>query len=627
MTKMILGSSSGGNPLNVLPTSISKMESLKHLEVAGCELTQIQPGTFGCSLEFLNLERNQIVQFDANVFTSECSNLKTLILSSNCIVELCESLPLSVPNLKALHIDNNSIHKLPNTIVIWKEMQELTLGSYVGGNPIVTLPSSIQKLKSLVCLKAINCQIECLKPDTFCPSLERLDLNRNKIAHIEPNSFNSALKFIDLSFNEIKHLGPNTFTSSLKFLVLNDNQLKCIESSVFDSLPSMLKALNLSNNAIKEIPEDLPMSLPSLKYLDIDQNNIKALPKTLGTWKKMKELILGSEDGGNPIGTIPTTIREMESLRDLNLRSCEISHLEPNTFGPSIETLDLSYNRLQELKADPFAECHNLKFMCFRENSIDYISEGFIKRIEELSKLQLDFIGLCNNKICAFPLELLSVSTVEFSIEGNPSVRPEDGWETETSEHRYQETAEGILHRSIPNTETYSKLFELSEDKTLQKLNVYTSGDDPVDTYLRIIYLAKEDPQQKTPLTLKNFGRRVTSLSEIAFKVLPIEKIQPDFPLHLQETMRQKKKCFVCKKGFFNEWLVFIHWESYASNLVLSKARVCSYECHSKCLQFLERYPFELENYVENSDDSSTEYEEVDSDMVDSEFEYEDELW
>eukprot|EP00043_Microstomoeca_roanoka_P028114 m.16916 g.16916 ORF g.16916 m.16916 type:complete len:311 (-) comp8178_c0_seq1:218-1150(-) len=78
---------------------------------------------------------------------------------------------------------------------------------------------------------------------------------------------------------------------------------------------SQLRGLYLSSNAIDRLPDDLFLALPQLIYLDLRNNRITQLPKTISHAKNLKTLLLGN----NRITSLPAELGDLQALTGLNL--------------------------------------------------------------------------------------------------------------------------------------------------------------------------------------------------------------------------------------------------------------------------------------------------------------------
>ena len=120
----------------------------------------------------------------------------------------------------------------------------------------------------------------------FPPALQRLYLNNNKITHVPLNTIEGlgGLIALDLSFNSIKTIEEGCF--STKFL-------------------ANVKYLYLDYNKLKQIPKSI-CNLTGLVDLWIGYNQLNFLPITLSSMENI-ELI---DFDGNPLGSMPPFLKE-----------------------------------------------------------------------------------------------------------------------------------------------------------------------------------------------------------------------------------------------------------------------------------------------------------------------------
>ncbi|XP_018534849.1 LOW QUALITY PROTEIN: leucine-rich repeat-containing protein 27 [Lates calcarifer] len=119
---------------------------------------------------------------------------------------------------------------------------------------------------------------------------------------------------------------------------LSRTQLKHVSQSILKN--STLKYLYLEGNQISSIPDSLFISLPSLQWLDLRNNQIVSLPAEIGSHRSLKALLLE----GNPISELPPELGNVITLKGLNLRNCPITFPPPDIVHQGLQSI-LQYLR------------------------------------------------------------------------------------------------------------------------------------------------------------------------------------------------------------------------------------------------------------------------------------------
>ncbi|XP_044516243.1 leucine-rich repeat-containing protein 27 [Gracilinanus agilis] len=107
------------------------------------------------------------------------------------------------------------------------------------------------------------------------------------------------------------------FSPSL-VLDLSKRGLEQLNEEIF-KIPH-LKQLHLQRNELSIIPKDFFQLLPSLVWLDLRHNQIRAIPSGIGAHKNLKTLLMEK----NPIKSLPVELGNLMSLKALNLRNCPL---------------------------------------------------------------------------------------------------------------------------------------------------------------------------------------------------------------------------------------------------------------------------------------------------------------
>lgn len=220
----------------------------------------------------------------------------------------------------------------------------------------------------------------------------------------------------------------------LTTLNLSQNKLtnSCLE--VISQVLS-LRDLKLGNNLLYGQLEDTLTNLENLESLDLQGNNISALPKTMDRLRRLRLLNVNENDlvrlPFDALSVLPLselTARrnklsgtlidpEVETLRHLQILDVSVNQLTALTVSqielPALHQLTVSMNRIQSLPH--LASWKSLLTIHADENSIKEFPEGFLS----LDKLrQVDFTS---NDIKVIPAEISRMGKLDMlRIAGNP---------------------------------------------------------------------------------------------------------------------------------------------------------------------------------------------------------------
>ena len=268
--------------------SLTPYTGLKCLILSSNNLSELPEKLFYdlVNLNYLNLSRNQLTEFNLNLFNKD--NLVTLTelnISSNKLVTLDTELFHHFCNLDWLNLSDNYINNVDNAFMKLGALQMLILSS----NHLEKIKAEIfHGLANLKYLNMSNNQLTTLDQNVFksLTKLYTLDLSNNKLAEINLN-FSSKLKLLNVSCNVIKQFKANK--NIIKELILFNNKLDFsieipqekivkldISSNKLDERPRFvcgnLKFLNMNNNSIKEFDDS---TMPNLKELFLQNNKLE----------------------------------------------------------------------------------------------------------------------------------------------------------------------------------------------------------------------------------------------------------------------------------------------------------------------------------------------------------------
>lgn len=288
--------------------------------------------------------------------------------------------------------------KFPSSIRLMTGLQWLKLDR----SNLTHVPEEIGNLMKLEQLSLVRNDLERLYGElTELPCLRALNIRHNKVksSGIPADLFRSEeLTTLDLSHNALKEV-PEGLEKSRTLLVLN-----------------------LSHNSISSIPNTLFMHLTDLLFLDLSNNQLETLPPQMRRLGNLQTLILNH----NPLAHFQ--LRQLPSLVCLETLHMRDTQRTLSNLPMSLETLtnltdiDLSYNSLPKVP-DALYTLPNLKRLNLCNNEITELSLA----LEVWQKLET--LNLCSNKLTALPASLCKLSSLrrlylndnQLDFEGIPS--------------------------------------------------------------------------------------------------------------------------------------------------------------------------------------------------------------
>ncbi|XP_044729766.1 insulin-like growth factor-binding protein complex acid labile subunit [Chrysoperla carnea] len=379
-----------------------KTATITELHIGNCLLSTLKDHYFVHlrRLKFLNLETNQITDFERNVFR-ENTRLEYLRLSYNELRELPSNVFDRLRNLKTLWLKANFLTELP--IDVFKRNTKLEI-LQLGYNKIV--PKNI--FEFVVELKELSLyrnQITYLEPGIFdnLIRLKKLSLHRNQLKEIEPNIFfnlielNSLIldtnpltkikigtfssfhdgyadessRILEISMQAVKltELSPDAFAplSRLISLDVGYNYIDKIDTDFFKFMGETLTVLILSGNRLAELPSNIFDSLENVIRLDLNRNRLTKLdPEIFQNMVSLEKLDLAN----NKFKIIPTNLFNVPRLIEVNLAENELTYLASDIFEGEdciVERFYIQENKLTYLESD-FFKRSKLKYLRFGRN-------------------------------------------------------------------------------------------------------------------------------------------------------------------------------------------------------------------------------------------------------------------
>lgn len=398
------------------------MQNLAYLDVSACDIVDIEANAFGLlpNLQHLDVSHNKhlgLASLPNITFNLNRTSIKVLKVSGiTCLSGIGTKVRkhhlenLKDTNITEIYLEKNRIEQLePGAL----RFMENTLTILSLGENKLTQGKYIIDYFFFKNIRVLNVSVQ-LRPAPYPESIfekceDRTDVLNSNLEEIEDYnaSFSQKIQITNLHSNPlytfyipksleviyanvsrlydiIPELGINAsglrelyfqdnffyawngpvHNENVEILDLSNNYCSYI-SKGFLRYAKGLKVLNLSKNNIgRSLSEDIDGNIfentVSLEYLDLSQNNIRALPKTLfKNIRKLRKLDIHN----NQISDWSASTDQLQNIEVINLQQnrlttfnketqCSFEHL----FQISNLTIDLSGNKLR-------CSCENLEFL------------------------------------------------------------------------------------------------------------------------------------------------------------------------------------------------------------------------------------------------------------------------
>nr|XP_042706234.1 transforming growth factor beta activator LRRC32 isoform X2 [Chrysemys picta bellii] len=436
---------------------IHKAPSLQYLSLAENSITVILHRMFQGSpaLVEVDLHSNIIMEIEEGAFET-LVHLTKLNLSMNSITCISD---FSLRQLQILDLSRNSIETFHATEskeeynLRWLDLSENKLLRFPVF-PQVNKLAYLNLSKNLMQFTADSAHDEVyyMERDWLEAPFHLLDQKQNTNTS---SLYLSQLLYLDLSYNEIKAI-PNEFfesMSSLRFLNLSKNCLQTfavnydsalISLAILDlsfnalqnllldaSILTNLQELYIQNNHLQALQFDIFASLPSIKLINLQSNNISFCSMYSGL---AKQRLTGEENGcvsfvdfpalrylylaDNMLKNLPVYAFYKTSLILLELSMNKGLKIEANALSgleTSLEYLNLHGNGMTVLNID-LPRFHHLKHLNLSENQLSWLPKwGSDASLEVLDLRKNSFCNLQSSNILA-----LENSLKNLYLAGNP---------------------------------------------------------------------------------------------------------------------------------------------------------------------------------------------------------------
>ena len=407
---------------DVFPSQIFKCVNLtskiKAIVISDSRLSDVPKRSMDplFALESLNLGNNLLGKLHKNSFEG-ASSLMYLNVSGNRMYDLFPEFCATLQKLETLHLSGNEF-KAFNFDEL-KDCSEIKILD-ISKNNITALSGSVSNLTKLEKLDISHNYLETFNIDlSNLTNLQYLDVSYNTIQGLNPqnlkglasllelkinhNSINDSVKFpelfenltslvtLDISHNNIKRIPENSYVrlKDLTALYLNNNELTTLYNGSFAGLGN-LKKLYLENNVLISLPSASFHSLLALEFISLQSNHLAVLK--IDFWPPTVQFL---NLGGNRLTTVPENIN-YSAIQVMDLSDNLISdfHIKGQT-APNLRRIDLSFNRITDIKQSMFDAAPNLEQLNLDSNKLALnISSSVFK-----GTLKLELLSMANNKI------------------------------------------------------------------------------------------------------------------------------------------------------------------------------------------------------------------------------------
>lgn len=294
-------------------------------------------------------------------------------------------------------LKRNATSNLTKVIIEFCEIGQAHL--LAAGNQNLT--NNYASLAHLEHLVMVNNNLWSLPRQILCSfdHLKQLDLSSNHILEVGDIGMTSNLcekinvEEIDLSDNFISSLGPEAFSYSpmVKKICLAGNILSVLSSDSFKRLTE-LRDLDLSNNQLSELTLGTFQDNANLENLSLQNNSLRIIGKDI--------------------------FKGLSNLKYLNLSHNHLLSSKSFESLTQLQVLDISFNKLTEIRDDFFSKLTSLKEIYLNNNLIHSIGqESFVFAIN-LQTIDLSFNKLSSlSKVFEKTLKLMTLKLDNNRIE------------------------------------------------------------------------------------------------------------------------------------------------------------------------------------------------------------------
>lgn len=401
-----------GNQLSALE-HIESLDALQRLDASQNRITELPPEACRPALRHLDLRDNPITKLSTGVRT--LTELRTLLLRNaklptlptlelekltrlevtRCGVQVVESLA-KLGKLETLDLRDNELRELPS-LSACESLETLD----VTQNELQTLPASLGELKRLRRLRASYNPLSGLPEEIGNASgLRAISVADTSLSSL-PASFASlsGVRQLDVARTRLESLDL-VGAATLHALDASHAQLGALDVSACPDIRSIVA----TDNIIAKIGG--LAQAKQLEVLDLGRNRMRALPKALASFKKLRTVSMAANRlDGLPDGPWP-------ALVELDVEENRIRELPMLHDCLSLQKLNVSKNILDALTAESLPK--RVRILRAVECNLSVLAGAF-------DELPLESLDLRANALSTLPASLWSAKKLkELDVRDNP---------------------------------------------------------------------------------------------------------------------------------------------------------------------------------------------------------------
>ena len=360
--------------------------------------------------------------------------------------------------LKRLNVSECNLRYIPSPIWLVPSIEHLDLSR----NKLGLLVPEIGSLQNLQILNLSQCDLSTLPPEIgFCVELIEIILWGNQIESL-PETLKECVKLRELKINYRSFLVNQIDTYVEDLIRKGKYTSEHIPPVVFDLVS--LTILDLSGAKINALPEN---NLKNLMELHLGSNFFDKLPEKF--FQSMMESLKVLKLDGNSLDQVPSEIKLLEKLEILNLDHNKLTtfpgHDDFNLMG--LKELYISNNQLTQLTSS-IGLLKSLKTLVLDCNRLTDLPESLYDLVDlEYLDLSYNVITKLSNSITKLKNLKCSHSYVKLNktglwLIGNPlELPPHKIWKTKTIEKIYNYLT--TFYRRDVNYIRYAKLIFIGD--------------------------------------------------------------------------------------------------------------------------------------------------------------------